>query len=115
MSRYLVDKFLYQVDRSEAWEAAYREGPAAFVQDWEENEAGKLFEGEYTTAHRFTEEERTALVGKDFERLYALGAHPFILWTLMLPIYQKDEPNFFEFVQKYNAKIRPYGRPDFAT
>jgi hypothetical protein len=115
VSRYLVDKFLYQVDRNEAWVAAYRTDPAAFVEQWEANQASKLFEGEYTTAHRFTDEERTALKERDVERLYVMGAHPFILWTLMLPILEKDFPSFPALVQAYNARIQPHGRPDFRT
>jgi len=52
---------------------------------------------------------------RDFEKLYAMGAHPFILWTLMLPVLEKQFPNFRALVDHYNSKIRPYGRPDFGT
>jgi hypothetical protein len=115
MSRYLVDKFLYRVDRSEAALKAYMENPAAFVAKWEEEEAHQLNDAEQTSAHRFTEEERKALAERDFEKLYATGAHPFILWTVMLPVLEKDFSNFRALVDYYNSKIRPYGRPDFST
>jgi hypothetical protein len=55
------------------------------------------------------------LAERDFEKLYAMGAHPFILWTLMLPVYEKEFPNFRALVDHYNSKIRPHGRPDFGT
>lgn len=38
MSRYLVDKFLYRVDRDESALKAYMENPVAFVANWEEEE-----------------------------------------------------------------------------
>jgi hypothetical protein len=115
MSRYLVDKFLYRVDRDEASLKAYMENSVAFVAMWEEEQGPKLNESETTSAHRFTEEERKALAERDFEKLYAMGAHPFLLWTLMLPIFEREFPNFRALVDHYNSKIRSYGRPDFGT
>lgn len=115
MSKYLVDKFLYRVDRDEAALKAYIENPVAFVAMWEEEQGAKLNESEETSGHRFTEEERRALAERDFEKLYAMGAHPFLLWTLMLPVYEKEFANFRALVDHYNSKIRPHGRPDFGT
>lgn len=115
MSRYLVDKFLYRVDRDEKALKAYMENPAAFISKWEEKEGPQLTEAEQTSAHGFTEEERKALAERDFEKLYAMGAHPFLLWTIMLPVFEKEFPNFRALVDHYNSKIRPYGRPEFGT
>ena len=61
MSRYLVDKFLYRVDRDESELKAYMKDPVAFVAKWEEEEGPRLNEAERTSGHRFTEEERRAL------------------------------------------------------
>lgn len=115
MSRYLVDKFLYRVDRSDGALEEYIKDPAGFVLKWEETEGPQLNEAERTSGHHFTDEERTALAERDYEKLYALGAHPFILWTFMLPVFEKEFPSFRDLVDHYNSKIRPYGRPDFAT
>ena len=115
MSRYLVDKFLYQVDRDESELKAYMENPAVYVANWEKEGGPWLNTVEQTSCHSFTEEERTALAQRDFEKLYALGAHPFILWTVMLPIYENEFPNFRALVDYYNNKIRPHGRPGFST
>ena len=115
MSRYLVDKFIYRVDRSEAYLKAYIADPPGFVARWEKEEASKLNDSEETSCHRFTGEERKALAERDFEKLYALGAHPFMLVTLMIPVFAEEFPNFRAFVDFYNAKIKPYGRPDFGT
>lgn len=115
MSRYLVDKFLYRVDRHEATLKAYVEDPAGFVADWEEGDGRRLHEGERTSGHRFTEEERAALATLDYGKLYAMGAHPFLLWTLMRGVFEPRYPDFRALVDAYNAQIRPHGRPDFGT
>lgn len=115
MSRYLVDKFLYRVDRDEAALAEYMRDPAAFVLKWEKSEGPCLTEAETTSGHHFTDAERTALAERDFEKLYAMGAHPFILWTFMLPVYEREFPTVRALIDHYNSKIRPHGRPDFAT
>ena len=115
MSRYLVDKFLYRVDRSPEALEAYIKDPAALVLEWEETEGPCLFDGERTSAHRFTEEERRALIDRDFERLYAMGAHPFLLWSFMRPVLQREMSDSRLLVEKYVSAIRQYGRPDFAT
>lgn len=115
MSRYLVDKFIYRVDRNEAALKAYMADPAGFVARWEKEEGPKLNESEETSCHKFTDEERKALAERDFEKLYAMGAHGFLLWTMMLPVLEKEFPNFRALVDHYNSKIRPYGRPDFRT
>jgi hypothetical protein len=115
MSRYLVDKFIYRVDRNEVSLKAYMADPAGFVTKWEKEEAPRLNESEETSCHKFTDEERKALAERDFEKLYAMGAHPFMLVTLMIPMLEPEFPNFRAFVDFYNAKIKPYGRPDFST
>jgi hypothetical protein len=115
MSRYLVDKFIYRVDRNEEALKAYMKDPAGFVARWEREEGPKLNELEETSGHKFTDEERKALAERDFVKLYTIGAHPFILWTLMLPVYEKEFPNFRALVDFYNSRIKPYGRPDFGT
>lgn len=115
MSRYLVDKFIFQVDRSEALLKEYINDPAALVARWEKDYAHKVTEIEQTSAHNFTEDERHALATQDFEKLYAMGANSFLLWTLMLPILEKRFPGFPAVAAHYRDKIKPYGRPDSST
>ena len=114
MSRYLVDKFLYRVDRDPEWLARYAADPAGCVADWERAEAHALGP-ERTGGHAFTAEEREALAARDHLRLYALGAHPFILWTLMIPLLEKRYPSQRELQDDYAKQLRPFGRPDFGT
>ena len=115
MSRYLVDKFIFQVDRSEALLRDYMSDPAALVSRWEKEYAHRVTEIEETSGHQFAEEERQALASRDFEKLYAMGANSFLLWTLMLPILEKKFPDFRAVAAYYRDKIKPYGRPDFST
>lgn len=117
MSRYLVDKFIYLVDRDPELLARYTEDPAGLVAEWEEGQGAALPSNptERTSGHHFTAEERTALAERDFETLYAMGAHPFLLWTLMLPILEHRFPAFPDLLRHYNDAITPHGRPDFGT
>jgi hypothetical protein len=115
VSRYFVDKFLFQVYNDDAALEAYRADPEAFVLKWEESDGPRLSDVETTTGHSFTSEERRALAERDFETLYVLGAHPFMLWGVMVPAWQREMPNYLEFEKHYIETIRGHGRPDFAT
>lgn len=69
MSRYAVNKALWQVARDEAAAAAFRESPEAFL-------AGRPL----------TEEEHRRLLTRDVGGMFAAGAHPFLLWTFALKL-----------------------------
>jgi hypothetical protein len=93
MSRYYVNKFLYQVDRDPELLAAYKADPAALLPRWEAEYGGFLGIGnrvERTTWLSFTEEERAALVGHDYVALFEQGAHFFLTLTIMIAIYDED-------------------------
>ena len=93
MSRYYVDKFLYQVDRDPALLAAYKADPAALLPRWEDQYGHALGIGhtvERTTWLSFTDEERRALVEHDYVALFEMGAHFFLTLTIMIAIYDED-------------------------
>jgi hypothetical protein len=93
MSKYLLDKFLYTVDRDRALVERYRSDPAGTVQWWERDMAGALLNchvAEKTTWQTFTEEERQALLDHDHVRLFELGAHPFLTLTLFIAMFERD-------------------------
>ena len=115
MSRYYVDKFLFRVDRSPALLRQYMRDPAAFVPRWEEGEGRQLTEVEQTSGLHFTDEERRALVERDIPSLYALGAHPCLLLTIMIPVYEAQFPDFITFAHEFRKQVADLGRPDFAT
>jgi hypothetical protein len=115
MSRYYVDKFLYRVDREPALLDAYKHDPAALVPSWEVGEGRQLTSIERSQSLSFTDQERRALVERDIHALYALGAHPFLLLTLMIPVYEDQFPDFVTFAREFRNRIADLDHPDFRT
>lgn len=103
MSKYLMNKFIHHVNMNEAAEKEYKSDPAAFVAKWEKGE--KL---------KFAAEEREALCNRDYGKLYALGAHPFTLWSFTEAVWV-HEVRREELVKDYKEKARAIGYPDFKT
>ncbi|MFI5935872.1 hypothetical protein [Actinoplanes sp. NPDC051494] len=119
MSRYLLNKFLYTVDRDPELVERYRSEPRETVEWWEESRANAVLnchDGEASTWLRFTAEERAALAGHDHVALFALGAHPFLTLTLFIAMFERDHGPL-EYQKAYGARLAhfdlPY--PDIAT
>ena len=119
MSRYLVDKFLYTVDRDPELVERYREDPVGTVAWWEAERAGQLLNctaDERTTWLSFTDEERRALREHDHVALFGMGAHPFLTLTLFIAMFERDHGPL-EYQKAYGAAMAhlslPY--PDIAT
>lgn len=120
MSKYLIDKFLYTIDRDPALVERYREDPGGTVAWWETERAGQLLhcvDDEATTWLAFTDEERAALVAQDHVALFAMGAHPFLTLTLWIAMFERDHSEPLGMQLDYGAKLahvrQPY--PDIAT
>ncbi len=93
MSKYLVDKFLFSVDRDPELTERYRADPVELVAWWEREMAGSLLNcipAEKTTWLSFTEEERRALREHDHVALFEMGAHPFLTLTLFIALFERD-------------------------
>ncbi len=93
MSRYLVDKFLFTVDRDPELTERYRDDPAGLVAWWEAELAGSLLNctaDERTTWLALTDVERTALATHDHVALFEMGAHPFLTLTLFIALFERD-------------------------
>ena len=78
MSKYLLDKFLFTVDRDPDLVERYREDPGATVAWWEAGQANLILnchDGERSTWLSFTGPERDALAAHDYVALFELGAH----------------------------------------
>ncbi|MBI4527405.1 MAG: hypothetical protein HY695_26730 [Deltaproteobacteria bacterium] len=103
MSKYLVNKFMHLVNMNEWAEKEYKAGPAAFVEKWQRGEKLKL-----------TPEERDALTRRDYGKLYALGAHPFLLWSFTEAVWAHEIPRE-QLVKDYKEKAGAAGYPDFKT
>lgn len=120
MSKYLLNKFLYTVDRDHELTERYREDPAGTVAWWEEEWANRILNcivDERSTWLSFTDEEREALVSHDHVRLFELGAHPFLTLTLWIAMFERDfaEPlgMQLDYAARLAHKTLPY--PDIAT
>ena len=119
MSRYLLDKFLYTVDRDPELTERYRDDPAGTVEWWERERANQLLNctaHEQSTWLAFTEEERRALREHDHVALFGMGAHPFLTLTLFIAMFERDHGPL-EYQRAYGKAMAhlslPY--PDIST
>ncbi len=120
MSRYLVDKFLFTVDRDPQLVERYREDPRGTVGWWEAERANQILScttQEASTWLRFADAEREALATHDYPALFAMGAHPFLTLTLFIAMFERDheEPLGFqlEYARRLGHFTLPY--PDIST
>ncbi|HEV7709017.1 MAG TPA: hypothetical protein VGP16_12545 [Asanoa sp.] len=120
MTRYLIDKFLYTVDRDPDLVERYRADPVGTVTWWEAERANAVLNchtGEASTWLRFDDAERTALSTHDYVKLFELGAHPFLTLTLFIAMFERDHAEPLAFQKQYAARLAhfdlPY--PDIAT
>ena len=120
MSRYLVNKFLYTVDRDPELVERYRTDPAGCVKEWERTHANRILNcttDEYSTWLAFTAEEREALVVHDHVALFGMGAHPFLTLTLFIAMFERDHDEPLAFQKEYALRLQHFALPypDIAT
>jgi hypothetical protein len=120
VSKYLLNKFLYTIDRDAALVERYQADPRGTVRWWEAERANVILnlpEIERSTWLTFTDVEREALATHDYVTLLELGAHNFLALTLFIALFERDydEPLAFqrEFATKLSHWSLPY--PDIAT
>ncbi|MBB5783038.1 hypothetical protein [Nonomuraea jabiensis] len=119
MSKYLLNKFLFTVDRDPELVERYREEPRATVEWWESEYANRILgchTGESSTWLRLDDAEREALAAHDYPKLFELGAHPFLTLTLFIAMFERDHPPLgfqTEYARRLASFRLPY--PDIAT
>ncbi len=120
MSKYLVDKFLYSVDRDPELVERYRADPRGTVEWWESERANVIINlptMERSTWQHLDDEEREALATHDYVKLFELGAHPFLTLTLCIALFERDYAEPLAFQREYAVRLQhwklPY--PDVAT
>ncbi|MGJ7441975.1 hypothetical protein [Aquipuribacter sp. MA13-6] len=114
MSVYLLDKFLFTVDRDPELVERYRDDPAGTVAWWEAEEANRLLSatlGEASTWLAFTEAERQALATHDYPALFGMGAHPFLTLTLFIAMFERDHAEPLGFQLEYARRLAHYSMP----
>jgi hypothetical protein len=120
VTKYLLDKFLYTVDRDPDLVERYRDDPRATVEWWEAERANAVLNchtGEASTWQRFTDAEREALAGHDYPALFELGAHPFLTLTLFIAMFERDHDEPLAFQKEYAVRLAHFALPypDIAT
>ena len=113
MSKYLLNKFLYTIDRDPELVERYRTDPAVTVAWWEAEMAGRLLnciDAEQTTWLSFTEDERGALRRHDHVALFEMGAHPFLTLTLFIALFERDHGPL-EYPRAYAERMRHLRMP----
>ena len=120
MSKYLLNKFLYTIDRDPELVERYRADPRGTVAWWEAERANVIrgcHEGDRSTWLTFTDTEREALASHDYPALFALGAHSFLTLTLFIALFERDYAEPLAFQREYAARLAhwslPY--PDIST
>ena len=103
MSKYLLNKFLYTVDRDPDLVEAYRADPYGLVARWEAEYLSDLtgVDSERTTWSSFTDAEREALTNHDYVQLFEMGAHPFLTLTLFIALFERDHPEPLSYQRRY--------------
>jgi hypothetical protein len=119
VSKYLLNKFLFTVDRDPELVESYREDPRATVARWEEEYANRILNcvtAESSTWLRLEDAEREALATHDYVTLFEMGAHPFLTLTLFIGLFERDHPPLgfqTEYARRLAHISLPY--PDIAT
>ena len=114
MSKYLVNKFLYTVDRDPELVERYRADPAGTVS----LVGGRAGEHHPQLPHRRGEHvagvhdaEREALATHDYPALFELGAHPFLTLTLFIAMFERDHDEPLGFQLEYARKLAHFTLP----
>ena len=120
MSKYLLNKFLFTIDRDPGLVERYRADPRGTVAWWEAEQANEILNchsAERSTWLKFTGAEREALATHDYVALFEMGAHNFLLLTLFIALFERDYAEPLAFQREFAARLShwsvPY--PDIST
>ena len=119
VSKYLVDKFLFTIDRDPELVERYRTEPGRRSRGGRPRRPTASSTASATSAApgcNFDDIERKALAGHDYVKLFELGAHPFLTLTLFIAMFERDHAPL-GFQKEYALRLAhfemPY--PDIAT
>ena len=120
MSKYLLNKFLFAIDRDPELVERYRDDPGGTVEWWEAEQANVILNlptAERSTWLKFSDVEREALASHDYVTLFELGAHHFLTLTLFIALFERDYDEPLAFQREFAARLShwsvPY--PDIST
>lgn len=113
MTKYMIDKFMRAVEMSDDAVRAYVADPAAFIEAWLRGGGGA---DAVTDDRILTAPERDAFARRDYEALYRLGAHPYLLWHFTEAVYEGEytpDRGWRQLVEEYRAAVAPHGIVDY--
>ncbi|TQM11601.1 hypothetical protein [Pseudonocardia kunmingensis] len=113
MSRHAVNAFMRLVNMDRDSLAGYVADPPRFVARYVERGG---FEAPPWVARGgpLTETERQALAARDYGALYAMGAHPYLLWSFAEAVWV-PEVSRAELVEDFRAKALQAGHPSYES
>ena len=113
MSRYLVNKLMWEVDRSDHALEQFKADAGAFLDAWEARFQYPM--PPYPEGGTLSGAERQAIESRDYGFLYAMGANPFLLWQFARSVAVPEEMNIDELVSSFREAVEPHGYPAFHT
>ena len=114
MSKYLLNKFLYTIDRDPELVERYRADPRGTVAWWEAEQANVILNcpaAERSTWLKFTDAEREALATHDYVTLFEMGAHNFLTLTLFIALFERDYAEPLGFQREYAVRLSALNIP----
>jgi hypothetical protein len=108
----MVNKAMWDIDRSERDLIRFKGDPLALLADWEARATRP--EPPYPAGGTLTDEERAALANRDYGALYAMGANPYLLWQFARSV-SVPEIELENLISSFREAVEPHGRPDFHT
>ena len=114
MSKYLLNKFIFSIDRNPELVERYRADPRGTVAWWEDERANVILNlptEEHGAWLKFADDEREALATHDYVKLFELGAHPFLTLTLFIAMFERDYAEPLAFQREYGRKLQHWSLP----
>jgi hypothetical protein len=111
MSRYMINKLMWEVEASDEALASFKADTPGFLDRW----AAEPPRPPYPRGGALTSEERTAFERWDYAALYAMGAHPFLLWQFTKAVLVPEQMTAEELMKAYRAAVEQLGHPEFDT
>ena len=104
MSRYAVNAFMRLVNMDHDETAAYVADPTGFVRRWVAAQDRAVL----------SDDEQTALERRDYGALYAMGAHPYLLWSFTEAVWVPEVARP-DLVESFRTAAAAVGYPDCRT
>jgi pyrroloquinoline quinone (PQQ) biosynthesis protein C len=111
MSIYVMNKLMRAIEMSDAAVQEYVADPRAYVSAWI---CGASPIARWADDRELADEEREAFANRDYEALYRLGAHPYLLWHFTEAIYI-HEVKWPALVEQYREAVSRHTPPDLTA